>query len=77
MGNFTGTTRETRGGYTIWINGEAVTTAKNPTEAAAKLEKEVNRHAVNAAREAVTSIWKSERAEVAYNDAERAGLVLA
>ena len=61
MNQFTGVTRETRGGYTIWVNGDALATAKNPTEAAAKLDKELNRHAVNATREVNNAAWEASK----------------
>lgn len=61
MNQFTGVTREGRGYYTIWINGDALATAKNPTEAAAKLDKELNRHAVNAEREVSNAAWAAPK----------------
>ncbi len=76
MGKFTGVTREGRGGYTIWVNGDALSTAKNPTEAAAKLDKELNRHAINAEREVSNAMWAAQRAEVEYSIAERTGMAL-
>ena len=77
MQKFTGVTREGRGYYTVWVNGDALATAKNPAEAAAKLDKELNRHAVNATREVSNASWAAERAEREYSFAERNGMVTA
>ncbi len=68
--DYTGVKREGHGFYGIYIAGVLTTTAHNPKDAAAKLEKEVARAAMNAQRAASVAAWE-------YNRAERAGMVAA
>ena len=77
MGKFTGVRKEGRGYYVAWINGEIAGSASNPTAAQAKFEKELDRAQMNAQRDASTAAWKSQRAEIEYSFAERAGMVAA
>ena len=77
MESFTGVKREGKGFYVVYINGEDEGHATNPQLAAAKLEKQIARAEANAQRDASMAAYMTQRVEVEYSFAERAGMVAA
>lgn len=70
MDQFTGVKHEAKGFYGVFINGQRVTYASNPRDAATKLAKEEARAQMNAQRDASTAAWKAKNGAVEYSKSQ-------